>query len=44
MTNVQGNENDTINIDVNKGDFLQAYCNGTSVDYPQALIEVAWRK
>jgi|GEM_PF-2298162 len=44
MTNVQGNHNNTINIDINEGDFLQAYCNGTSIDYPEALIEIAWRK
>ncbi|SOU86649.1 hypothetical protein [Tenacibaculum dicentrarchi] len=44
MTNQQGNHNNILNIDVNEGDFIQAYCNGTSVDFPQTLIEIAWRK
>lgn len=44
MTNEQGNHLSNINIDINEGDFIQAYCNGASVDYPQALIEIAWRK
>ena len=44
MTNVQGNESSNINVDINQGDFLQAYVNGTSVDYPEVLIEIAWRK
>ncbi|MCD8451985.1 hypothetical protein LNI90_07800 [Tenacibaculum dicentrarchi] len=44
MTNQQGNHNNILNIDVNEGDFIQAYCNGTSVDFPETLIEIAWRK
>ncbi|WP_282118155.1 beta strand repeat-containing protein [Maribacter aquivivus] len=44
MTGVQGNHNNTLNVDINEGDFIQAYCNGTSVDYPETLIEIAWRK
>lgn len=44
MSATQGNHDNTLNIDFNEGDFIQAYCNGISVDYPQALIEVAWRK
>lgn len=44
MTATQGNHNNTLNIDVNEGDFIQAFCNGTSIDYPQTLIEIAWRK
>ncbi|MCG8827775.1 hypothetical protein G1J88_05150 [Tenacibaculum dicentrarchi] len=44
MTNQQGNHNNAVNIDVNEGDFIQAYCNGTSVDFPETLIEIAWRK
>ncbi|MFZ3575221.1 hypothetical protein [Tenacibaculum finnmarkense] len=44
ITNQQGNHNNTLNIDVNEGDFIQAYCNGSSVDYPETLIEIAWRK
>ena len=44
MNNVQGNHNNTLNIDINEGDFIQAFCNGTSVDYPETLIEIAWRK
>ena len=44
ITNAQGDHDNTINIDFSEGDFLQAFCNGASVDYPQTLIEVAWRK
>ncbi|WP_299160609.1 hypothetical protein [uncultured Tenacibaculum sp.] len=44
MTSVQGNHNNTINVNVNEGDFIQAYCNGNSIDFPQVLIEIAWRK
>ncbi|SFR89764.1 hypothetical protein, partial [Maribacter stanieri] len=44
MTGIQGNHNNTLNVDINEGDFIQAYCNGTSVDYPETLIEIAWRK
>ncbi|MBE7692440.1 hypothetical protein [Tenacibaculum finnmarkense] len=44
ITNQQGNHNNSVNIDVNEGDFIQAYCNGSSVDYPETLIEIAWRK
>lgn len=44
MTGVQGNHNNTINVDINEGDFIQAYCNGVSIDYPEVLIEIAWRK
>ncbi|MBT2161890.1 hypothetical protein [Zobellia barbeyronii] len=40
----EGGQDDTINIDFNQGDFLQAYCNGTAVEYPETLIEIAWRK
>ncbi len=39
-----GNHNNTLNIDISEGDFIQAYCNGNSIDYPQTLIEIAWRK
>ncbi|MCG8802831.1 hypothetical protein G1K35_05690 [Tenacibaculum finnmarkense] len=44
ITNQQGNHNNTLNIDVNEGDFIQAYCNGTNVSHPETLIEIAWRK
>ncbi len=44
ITNAQGDHDNTINIDFSEGDFLQAYCNGASVDYPQTMIEIAWRK
>ncbi len=44
MAAQNGNHNKTLNVDVNEGDFLQAYCNGTSVAHPQSLIEIAWRK
>ncbi|CAM1333033.1 hypothetical protein [Tenacibaculum aestuariivivum] len=40
----QGNHNNTINVNINEGDYIQAYCNGTSIDYPEVLIEIAWRK
>lgn len=44
MTAQAGNHNNSLNIDINEGDFIQAYCNGSSIDYPQTLIEIAWRK
>ena len=44
ITAAEGNHDNTINVDIDEGDFLQAYCNGTGVDYPQTLIEIAWRK
>jgi hypothetical protein len=44
VSNAQGNHNTTINIDFNEGDFLQCYLNGTSIDYPQVLIEIAWKQ
>ena len=40
----EGGQDDTMNIDFNQGDFLQAYCNGIAVEYPETLIEIAWRK
>jgi hypothetical protein len=39
-----GNHDNTLNIDISAGDFIQAYCNGNSIDFPQTLIEIAWRK
>lgn len=39
-----GAHNNNLNIDLNEGDFLQAYLNGLAVSHPQALIEIAWRK
>lgn len=44
LTTESGKHNNLVNVDVAEGDFIQAYCNGTSVDYPQTLIEIAWRK
>ncbi|CAL2105162.1 conserved hypothetical protein [Tenacibaculum sp. 190524A02b] len=44
VTNSQGNHDTTINIDFNEGDFLQCYLNGTSIDYPQVMVEIAWRQ
>ncbi len=44
ISNSKGNHSNTVNINVNEGDYLQAYCNGNSIDYPQTLIEIAWRK
>ncbi len=44
ITAADGNQDATLNVDFNEGEFLQAYCNGISVEYPEALIEIAWRK
>ena len=44
VTNNQGNQNTAINIDFDEGDFLQCYLDGNSIDYPQVLIEIAWRQ
>ena len=34
----------TIHKDFIANDFLQCYLNGTSIAYPQVLIEIAWRQ
>jgi hypothetical protein len=34
---------DTLDINVNKGDFLQLYMDGNSIDHPLAFLELAWR-
>ena len=44
VNNNQGNQNTAINIDFDEGDFLQCYLDGNSIDYPQVLIEIAWRQ
>uniref|UniRef100_UPI0026226DF9 hypothetical protein n=1 Tax=uncultured Polaribacter sp. TaxID=174711 RepID=UPI0026226DF9 len=44
VTSAQGNHDTTINVDFEEGDFLQCYLSGSSIDYPQVLIEIAWRK
>jgi hypothetical protein len=42
---VQGNHSNSLNIDVQEGDYLQAVLiSAANVVSPQALIEVAWRK
>lgn len=35
---------DTLDIDVNAGDFIQLFINGSSIDHPLAFIELAWRQ
>ena len=44
ITAADGNQDATLNVDFNEGEFLQAYCNGIAVEYPETLIEIAWRK
>lgn len=44
VDNSQGNHDATINVDFDEGDFLQCYLNGTSIDYPQVMLEIAWRQ
>ena len=44
VSNDQGKHVTTINVDFDKGDFLQCYLNGNTIDYPQVLIEIAWRQ
>lgn len=34
---------DMLDIDVEKGDFLQLFINGTAIDHPVAHLELAWR-
>ena len=34
MTTQEGNHSNTLNIDVDEGDFLQAYCNGSNIAHP----------
>ena len=41
---VAGNQDATINVDINSGDFLQSYLDaGTKVADPITVIEIAWR-
>uniref|UniRef100_UPI00261A3E4D hypothetical protein n=1 Tax=uncultured Polaribacter sp. TaxID=174711 RepID=UPI00261A3E4D len=47
VTSAQGNHDTTINVDFEEGDYLQCYVNvtnGSRITYPQALIQIAWRK
>jgi hypothetical protein len=39
-----GKHDTTINIDFDEGDFLQCYLDASAVEYPQVLIEIAWRQ
>lgn len=34
---------DTLDIDLDAGDFVQIYLNGSAVDHPLAFLELAWR-
>lgn len=34
---------DTVDINVNQGDFLQFYLSGVNVDHPIGVVELAWR-
>jgi len=36
--------NNTLDLDVDLGDMIQLYLNGTEVDHPLAFIEIAWRQ
>lgn len=38
-----GSQNNTINIDVSQGDELQFFCNGSGINHPVGIVEVAWR-
>ena len=40
----QGAHDVSIDVDFDEGDYLQCYLVGTSIDYPQVLIEIAWRQ
>lgn len=44
VNNSQGAHSTTINIDFDEGDFLQCFLNGTSIDYPQVMLEISWRQ
>ena len=35
---------DTLDINVNAGDFVQIFINGSAIDHPLAFIELAWRQ
>lgn len=40
----EGNHNNSVNVDVSEGDYIQAFCNGSLIENPQTLIEISWRK
>lgn len=44
MTNETGKHENNTNINVDEGDFIQAYCLGSNINHPLASIEFAWRK
>lgn len=44
VDNSEGNHDITIDVDFNEGDFLQCYLNGTDIEYPQVMLEIAWRQ
>ncbi len=44
VQNSQGNHDAAVNVDFEEGDFLQCYLNGNNIEYPQVLIEIAWRQ
>jgi len=43
MNNTTGGHLNNINIDFNEGDYIQAYCQGSSISYPEGLFEFSWR-
>ena len=44
VSNDQGKHVTTINVDFDEGEFLQCYLDASAVEYPQVLIEIAWRQ
>lgn len=43
VTAAAGGTTNTLNVDVSSGDELQFFCNGTAIDKPVGIVEVAWR-
>lgn len=43
VTALQGGSTNILNTDIVAGDELQFFCNGTAVDTPVGIVELAWR-
>jgi len=44
LSSETGKHATNINVDVDEGDFIQAYCLGSNINHPLGSIEFAWRK
>lgn len=43
VANAGSGVSDTLDVNVNKGDYVQLFIDGTAIDHPLAFLELAWR-